>query len=282
MKSVKKCFGFEAGGIAGSQDRSAPFQEGQGGGQQNAIILRGPENAVFFGVGKSRRVQNDEVKQPLLFGQPAQPIEGVPKDEVVLRRLQLVERKIVPAPVEIFFGKVEAGDMRAGQCCANRKTAGVSKRVEDFCPAGGGGGPPGQKAAAIVALVEEKTDRITFVEAQSELRAILAHQNSGRGWRAAEPSRRVLGLALQELVINAVRGYVAGARFDPSPLRGRQRAFGLGEHEITQPIKIQSGPAVRAAVNKAIGVGLGSVNNGVAQGDAGVLREPRWNIEGYW
>src|SRR5207302_8500691 len=78
------------------------------------------------------RVENKGVEAPALLREPPEPVEGVAVDELVTRRINLVEEKIAPAPLQVFFGEIEARDARPRPGGANGKTAGVGKGVQNL------------------------------------------------------------------------------------------------------------------------------------------------------
>jgi hypothetical protein len=65
-----------------------------------------------------------------LFGETAQPVEGVAFAEVVGGGVECVVRKISLCPIKIRLGEVESRCFRTGKCSSNRESAGVGKRVE--------------------------------------------------------------------------------------------------------------------------------------------------------
>src|SRR5258708_21473599 len=78
------------------------------------------------------RAKNTGVEPSSFFRGPPQPVEGVAVNELVPRRINLVEEKIAPAPFEVFFREVEARDTRPRFCGANGKTTSISEGVQNL------------------------------------------------------------------------------------------------------------------------------------------------------
>src|SRR5258705_9061189 len=80
---------------------------------------------------KGWRIKNDNVEPPALFPKAAQPSENVAINEVVRFAVEAIKREIAPAPFQIFFRKIDAGDAGPAFRRTDGKATGVCKRVQD-------------------------------------------------------------------------------------------------------------------------------------------------------
>jgi len=103
-----------AGGIARGEKNPARPQQRRCRAHQPAIVPRRAEHAGLLGLRKGRRVQQDQVETASFFVQAPKPVECVPEDEIVSGRIKLIEREIAPAPIQVLFRQVKAGDPGAG------------------------------------------------------------------------------------------------------------------------------------------------------------------------
>src|SRR2546422_9502570 len=82
----------------------------------------------------------------MLFAQSPQPIEGVAANKLMLGWVDLVEREIAPAPLEVFARQIQTRGARARFGGAKREAAGVGEGVEDRRTGVLPGAPIGRKA----------------------------------------------------------------------------------------------------------------------------------------
>jgi hypothetical protein len=95
------------------------------------VVTLGVQHAFHaFGIGKRRRVQEDDVKHASLFREPLHPIKIVVIEEIVGGGIDSVEREIAFTPLQIFAGEIQAGGAGASERGTNGETAGIRKSVQ--------------------------------------------------------------------------------------------------------------------------------------------------------
>jgi len=84
-----------------------------------------------------------------------QPIERVPENEIMRRRIKIVRAEILPSPLEVVLRQIHAGRHRAGLRRGHGKRARVGERVKDRLP------PQRhrQQSSPILTLVEKYSRR---------------------------------------------------------------------------------------------------------------------------
>ena len=130
LDGYQKFFRRPTRGIGRGKKNSPIMQQWQGRRNKFAVISLGLKHSGLFRLRKGRRIKQDHIERPLLFAQPAQPIEGIAIDELMLGRIDIVQRKIASAELEIFFRKIDADRSRARFGRANGKCASIGERVE--------------------------------------------------------------------------------------------------------------------------------------------------------
>jgi hypothetical protein len=261
--------GVEAGGVGGGEQDAALFEEGQGCGDERGVIGFGAEDAAGFGTGKGGGIEQYDVEEALLSGEPAQPIEGVAVEECVLLGVEPVEGEVGLSPIEVFSGEIDAGGMGASEGRAGGESAGIGKGIENgdagLFGIGEGklcGDVAGEEAISIIALIEEKTDGIAFVEAEGVTNAVFEDREAvGGGW-AEERTRgdgaggAAAGLADQFFVIGAGALEKGHPLVELALLSGVKGAFGMAEEVGAEPIEVPTGLMIAGAVQDAVDVGF--------------------------
>ncbi len=164
VTAAKKFSGSSRAALVEANSDAAALEQRQRGGHQPAVILFRLERAALLRLREGGRIEDDQVEHPAFFREPPQPIERVAVNEIVRRRVKSVQLEIAPAPSEIFFGKVQAGDARARPSPRKRKNRTCRRRCSApprrprrrekaenpprrGSPAGGGGCPAGRETS---------------------------------------------------------------------------------------------------------------------------------------
>lgn len=98
--------------------------------QANMIPLHVERFRQSFGIGKSRRVEKNQV---VAFPRLIQPLPAVGSNQGVVRAADAVQLQIAPGPIQISCRQIHGGGAgRASQCGANGRRAGVAEQVEEM------------------------------------------------------------------------------------------------------------------------------------------------------
>jgi hypothetical protein len=129
---------------------------------------------------------------------------------------------------------------------------------------------------SIIALIQEKTDGIAFVEAEGVLHAIFEGDKAVRGGRAEQMTwgdgagRADAGLADQLFVIGAGALETGHPLFELALLRVVEGAFGMAEELGPEAIEVPTRLMIAGAVQDAIDVGFKRSDEGDAKRVGGV------------
>ena len=120
----------ELGAVGRDQDRCSRLRQFQGRRKQILDLFLHLPAPTPVAARKSGRIEDNDIELLSTPLQPGQDIEHVVGQKAVSLQRQVVQRKILPPPVERFLGEINAHRLRSSQRRHHGKRACIGQRIE--------------------------------------------------------------------------------------------------------------------------------------------------------
>ena len=121
--------GGHASKVCAGENFALRSEAGGGEIEKKSVVFFDSKDLAFVVAGEGGGIEDDIVEGPPLFGEAAEPVEGISPTKVMILRRHSVEAEVFPSPVEVNLREVKGRGDGASGSGGDREEASISKCV---------------------------------------------------------------------------------------------------------------------------------------------------------